>query len=72
MTSPILNDTHFEIVINRAKLDVCSTSSSFRGIKAYARTDRIVLYILDEYFFKTSKLPFVNKTVLFLIKTFQN
>ena len=35
MTSQILCNTHFEMVINRAKFDVC-TSSSFGGVKALA------------------------------------
>ena len=41
-------DTHLEVVINRGKFDVY-TSSSLVGVKArvltYTRTDKIVLYI---------------------------
>ena len=39
-------NTHHEVMINRAKFDVW-TFSSFRGVKAYIRTDRIALYKLD-------------------------
>ena len=45
-------DTHPEMVINRAKFDVCM-SSSWGGVKAHLRTytrrDRIVLYSVDKH-----------------------
>ena len=34
-------------MINRAKFDV-ATPSSFEGVKAYLRRDRIALYTLDQ------------------------
>ena len=47
MTSSLIPyDTHSEVVINRAKFDVCM-SKSFGGVKAYILTARIALYMLD-------------------------
>ena len=48
VTSQTPYDTHPEEVINRAKFDI-STSSSFGGVKTDRHTDRIALYVLDEY-----------------------
>ena len=47
MSSQTSYDTHHWVVIDRGKLDIC-TSSSFGGIKT--DTDRIALYILDSLF----------------------
>ena len=38
--------THYGVVINRAKFDVC-THRSFRGVKTNSHTDGIALYVLD-------------------------
>ena len=42
MTSQLPVDTHYEVVINRAKFDVC-TPSSIRGIKTDKHTDRFTI-----------------------------
>ena len=46
-----LSNTHFEVVINRAKFNAC-TSSSLRGVKTDSptdtQTDRFAFYGIDQ------------------------
>ena len=46
VTSRTPYDTHHGVVINRVKLDAC-TSSNFGRVKTDGQTERIALYMLD-------------------------